>query len=124
MISEDDIKKRQCYQDLVLPREVRIKYFPINSEKFSYDVLPLFGMKEHENRIMNQVSILKNEKYAEKWKKFLEGMPASLSEIKPTSLEIKSIAVFANYRRQNVSENYYETYVGPPSPDAIFHRSK
>ncbi|EEB11154.1 hypothetical protein Phum_PHUM092130 [Pediculus humanus corporis] len=111
MISEDDIKKRQCYQDLVLPREVRIKYFPINSEKFSYDVLPLFGRKEHENRIMNQVSILKNEKYAEKWKKFLEGMPASLSEIKPTS-------------RQNVSENYYETYVGPPSPDAIFHRSK
>lgn len=123
MTSEDEERKKQCYQEICIPEEVRVKYFPQYTNKFSYNILPLFVLDEYHKKIMQEVSILENPRYGNKWREFVDAMPKSVLELKPVLIASKT-PIFANYRRKKVPPEYLTSFIGPSNPSAIFRKTK
>ncbi|KAK6622788.1 hypothetical protein RUM43_008631 [Polyplax serrata] len=125
MSSENEVEdKQKCNQTPCIPEEVRVKYFPQFANKFSYDVLPLFELEDYNKKTMKEVSILENPKYRDKWEAFKNGIPQTALALKPVYLVTNKVPIFSNYRRQKVPPEFLASFHVPPSPDALFRKTK
>lgn len=122
---DEKSRKKACPQsEIYIPPEVRIRYFPPNKQPETFDVLPLYGLKEYHERLVHEVSILENAEYAKKWKEFRDGLPETARAIKGINFKSDKIPCFVNQVRRKMPKDYYLKQQKAPCPDPIFYKSK
>lgn len=107
-----------------IPEEIRIKYFPPDSNIPTYDILPLFELENYEEKIQHQVSIIENPHYAKKWESFVQQLPDSAKQLRPVHFNQNTIPIFSKYRRRKVPPEYFQAFIHKPMPEAIFRKTK
>ena len=116
------MEKKNCPQHKIyIPDEIRVRYFPPNQQFETFDVLPLYNLKEYNERLTKEVSI---PAYKEKWEKFKNGLPDSARRFERITFKSDKVPCFVNQVRKKLPKEYFEKQQKASSPGAIFYRSK